>query len=53
MQANVRIFSGRSRFIRWPAKVDAVIRYEGPVSFKNDSLELSVLLACFAEMVHV
>ncbi len=49
MQANVRVFSGRPRFVRWPAKVDAVARYEDPVSFKNGSLELPVLLSCFSE----
>src|SRR5258708_11566062 len=53
MKAHVRILSARSRLIRWPAKIDAVIRNEGPVSFENDSLELPVLRACFSEVIHM
>ena len=53
MQAYVRVFSGRSRFIRRPAKIDAVIRNGGPVSFENDSLEFPVLRACFSEVIHM
>jgi hypothetical protein len=53
MKAHVRVFSGRSRFIRWPAKVDAVIRNEGPVSFENDSLEFPVLRAGFSEVIYM
>src|SRR5664279_3117790 len=53
MQAHVRVFSGGSRLIRWPAKVDAVIRNERPVSFENDSLQFPVLRACFSKVIHM
>ena len=53
MQAYVRVFSGGARFIRRSAKVDAVIRNEGPVSFENSSLEFPILRACLSDVIHM
>jgi hypothetical protein len=53
MQAHTRVFSGGARFVCWAAKVDTVIRNEGPVSFENDSFEFPVLSSGLSEVIHM
>ena len=53
MQAHVRVFSCGALFIRRSAKVNAVIRNEGPVSFENDPLKFPVLSSGLSEVIYV